>query len=211
MPHHITQRGNRNEQTFFCDADYQAYLELMSEQCVQYGVEVWVYCLMPNHVHLICVPQTEDALRLAIGKAHLQYTRQVNLRQGWRGHLWQGRFASFVMDEPYVLAAARYVESNPVRAGLAEKPWEYPWSSAKAHIAGRDDALVKVRPLLDRVQQWEQFLAEEIAEGHAEAFRMHQRTGRPLGDDEFLRRLETLLGRDLHKKKRGRRPKNLEK
>ena len=116
MPHHVTQRGNRWQPTFFAEEDYAAYLELMSERCREEGVEIWAYCLMPNHVHLIAVPKREDSLRRAIGEAHRRYTRRVNLREGWRGHLWQERFSSFVLDEPYLLTSARYVELNPVRA-----------------------------------------------------------------------------------------------
>ena len=93
-----------------------------------YDLFAWV--VMPNHVHLIAVPHSADGLRRAIGEAHRRYTRQINFREGWRGHLWQGRFASFVMDEPYLLATARYVELNPVRAGLVTGPSEYPWSSS---------------------------------------------------------------------------------
>jgi len=141
IPHHITQRGNRWQETFFGAEDYQAYIGLMREWCGYWKVEVWAYCLMPNHVHLIAVPPSEDGLRRAIGEAHRRYTRRVNFREGWRGHLWQGRFASYPLDEPYLLAAARYIEQNPVRAGLAGTPWEYPWSSAAAHVAGEDDAL----------------------------------------------------------------------
>ena len=100
--------------------DYAAYLELMAEWCREEGVEIWSYCLMPNHVHLIAVPKTEDGLRRAIGEAHRRYTRRINFREKWRGYLWQGRFASFIMDEPYLLAAARYVELNPVRAKLVD-------------------------------------------------------------------------------------------
>ena len=118
LPHHITQRGNGRQQTFFCDEDYEYYLELMGQWCTVHQVEIWAYCLMPNHVHLLAVPQSPDGLRLAIGEVHRRYTRMVNFREGWRGHLWQGRFASFLLDEPYVLTAARYVELNPVRAGL---------------------------------------------------------------------------------------------
>ena len=95
MPHHVTQRGNRRQPTFFCEDDFGAYVELMGQWCKERGVEVWAYCLMPNHVHLIAVPQSEDSLRRAIGEAHRRYTRGVNFREGWRGHLWQGRFASF--------------------------------------------------------------------------------------------------------------------
>ncbi len=210
-PHHVTQRGNRRQQTFFQDEDYTAYIELMSQWCTRHGVQVWAYCLMPNHVHLVCVPESEDGLRLAIGKAHLRYTRRVNAREGWRGHLWQGRFASFVMDERHLLAAARYIERNPVRAGLAEKPWEYRWSSAAAHMAARDDALVKVEPLLEMVGDWSQFLSEDLAEHDAERLRMHERTGRPLGDDGFIARIERLLGRDIRKRKPGRKLKNRRK
>jgi putative transposase len=120
MPHHVTQRGNRRQQTFFQEGDYAAYLELMAEWCGKEGVEIWGYCLMPNHAHLIAVPALEAALRRAVGEAHRRYTRRINFREKWRGYLWQGRFASFVMDEPYLLAAAQYVELNPVRARLVE-------------------------------------------------------------------------------------------
>ena len=122
LPHHITQRGNRRQQTFFCDEDYEYYLELMGQWCAVHQVEIWAYCLMPNHVHLIAVPQSADGLRLAVGEVHRRYTRMVNFREGWRGHLWQGRFASFVLDEPYVLTAARYVELDQVRTRLVNAP-----------------------------------------------------------------------------------------
>lgn len=146
MPHHITQRGNRRQPTFFRDADFTAYLELMATWCEKQAVQVWAYCLMPNHVHLIAVPKRADGLRRAIGEAHRRYTRYVNFREGWRGHLWQGRFASYVLDESHLLAAARYVELNPVRAGLATAPSDYRWSSAWAHLKGKDDGLVRVSP-----------------------------------------------------------------
>ena len=103
------------------------YLEFMGEWCGVHQVAVWAYCLMPNHIHLIAVPQSADGLGRAIGEVHRRYTRMVNFREGWRGHLWQGRFASFVLDEPYLLTAARYVELNPVRAG---------WSTPRAVIRG---------------------------------------------------------------------------
>ena len=116
----------------------------MAEWCRRCGVAVWAYCLMPNHVHLIAVPSSGVGLRSAIGVPHRRYSRRVNFREGWRGHLWQGRFASCPMNESYLLAAARYVELNPVRAGLVKSPGVYPWSSAAAHLTGRDDELVRV-------------------------------------------------------------------
>ena len=132
IPHHITQRGNRRQETFFGAEDYQAYIELMREWCGYWKVEVWAYCLMPNHVHLIAVPPSEEGLRRAIGEAHRRYTRRVNFREGWRGHLWQGRFASFPLDERYLLAAARYIEQNPVAAGLVPNPESWTFSSCGA-------------------------------------------------------------------------------
>jgi putative transposase len=136
VAHHVTQRGNRRQPTFFQEDDYRAYLALLGEWCGRCGVQVWAYCLMPNHVHLIVVPQSEDGLRRGLGEAHRRYTRRINFREGWRGHLWQGRFASFAMDERYLRRAARYVELNPVRAKLCRVPWRWRWSSAAAHVAG---------------------------------------------------------------------------
>ena len=151
VPHHVTQRGNRRQPTFFGDADYEMYRALLATSCGRHGVTVWAYCLMPNHVHLILVPAAAPGLRLALGETHQRYTGVVNRRQGWVGHLWQGRFASCALDGSHLVAAVRYVELNPVRAWLAERAEDWPWSSARAHLAGRDDGLVAVAPLLDAV------------------------------------------------------------
>jgi REP-associated tyrosine transposase len=206
LPHYITQRGNRRQQTFFCDEDYETYLELLAQWCGALGVEIWAYCLMPDHVHLIAVPESADGLRRALGEAHRRYTRMVNAREGWRGHLWQGRFASFVLDKPYVLTAARYVELNPVRAGLVKTPSRYRWSSALAHGRGRDDVLVKVRPLLKRARNWRSLLDRVIREEDIKLLQSHERTGRPLGEEAFLAALEEDLGRTLRKQKPGPKP-----
>jgi putative transposase len=203
MPHLVTQRGNRGQPTFFCEEDYAAYLELMGQWCKERGVAIWAYCLMPNHVHLIAVPSSEDGLRRAIGEAHRRYTRRVNFREQWRGYLWQGRFASFVVDKPYLLAAARYVELNPVRAKLAVTPSKYPWSSARAHLKAKDDCLVRVRPLLKIAGNWRSLLTRALSEEELEEFRAHARTGRVLGDDNFQKRLEKKLGRVLRRQKPG--------
>ena len=205
VPHHVTQRGNRRQETFFCEEDYEAYLELMAEWCGRHGVQVWAYCLMPNHVHLVAVPGTEDGLRKGIGEAHRRYTRRVNFREGWRGHLWQGRFASYPMDERYLWGAARYVEMNPVRAGLVKRPWDYPWSSARAHLSGADDRLVQVKPLLEMVQNWEGFLLVEPGDEEVGLLRRHERTGRPLGGEEFVKGLEKDTGRVLRRQQPGPR------
>ncbi len=204
-PHNITQRGNRRQQTFFRDGDYKVYINLMSEWCKKCKVEVWAYCLMPNHVHIIAVPETEEGLRNAIGEAHRRYTRHINFREGWRGHLWQGRFGSYPMDEGYLLAAVRYIELNPVRARLVKEPFEYPWSSAHAHMTGEDDNLAKVSPLLAIVHDWREFVSLAVSEKEMEELRRHERTGRPLGTDRFVEKLEDELGRVLRIQKPGRK------
>ncbi len=204
MPHHVTQRGNRRQTTFFGPEDCDLYLRILSQSCFLKDVEIWSYCLMPNHVHLIATPKREDGLRRAIGDAHRRYTLAINGRHEWRGHLWQGRFASFPMDERHLLAAARYIEMNPVKAGIARRPEDYPWSSARAHLSGRDDALVKVAPLLGFVGDWRCFLKEGLPKSAARTIEEHERTGRPLGDDAFLDKIERLAGRSMRPRRPGR-------
>ena len=207
IPHHVTQRGNRRQPVFFNSADYQAYLKLVAGWCARELVEVWAYCLMPNHVHLVAVPETEQGLARSIGEAHRRYTVRVNQRENWRGYLFQGRFASYPMDESYLLAAVRYTELNPVRAGLVEKPWQYPWSSARAHVAGKDDRLVKVKPMLERVDDWREYLGAGLDGIELDMVRRHIRSGRPLGSPGFVESLEARTGRTLAPRKRG--PKRL--
>ncbi len=187
----MTQRGNRRQQTFFCDEDYAAYVELMADWCREERVAIWAYCLMPNHVHLIAVPQTEPGLRRAVGEAHRRYTRRINFREKWRGYLWQGRFASFVMDEPHLLAAARYVELNPVRASLVADAADWPFSSARAHLSACDDRLVEVGAM---VADWGAFLDSALPEEQLRALRNHARTGRPLGETRRPRAPPTKTG-----------------
>jgi putative transposase len=211
VAHHVTQRGNRRQPTFFQEDDYAAYLELLGHWCGRCGVQVWAYCLMPNHVHLIVVPESEDGLRRGLGEAHRRYTRRINFREGWRDHLWQGRFASFAMDERYLRRAARYVELNPVRAKLCRRPWRWRWSSAAAHVAGRDNEVVCVTPLLERVKDWRAYLLEPLEAEEEEVWRQHERTGRPLGEPAFLDRIESVLGRPVRPAKRGPKPEMREK
>ncbi len=205
IPHHIIQRGNRSQQTFFSDDDYLEYLRVMSSWCRKCEVEIWAYCLMPNHVHLIAVPTSEDGLRKAIGEAHRRYTLYINGREGWKGHLWQGRFASFPMDEVYLMATVRYILLNPVRANIVQRVEEYLWSSGTALLYGKADPLANVTPLLDISRDWQSILSQPAKINH-ELIRSHERTGRPLGDDSFITVLEKRLGRIIKKKKPG--PKN---
>ena len=207
LPHHITQRSNRRQPAFFEAADYHAYKALLAEWCRRTQVQVWAYCLMTNHVHLILVPATAESLRQAVGEAHRRYTRRIHFREGWRGYLWQGRFASYVLDESYLLAATRYVELNPVRAGLVADPGGYPWSSAAAHLAGQDDGLVQVEPLLQLIPDWQTFLQGGLTTTERARIERHGRTGRPLGSDAFVDALGRQLGRVLVAAKPGPKPR----
>ncbi len=203
IAHHVTQRGNRRQPVFFGEDDYAEYHALLAEGCRAAGVAVWAYCLMPDHVHLILVPKDADGLRAALGETHRRYTRHVNRREGWRGYLWQGRFASFPVDKPYLLAGARYVELNPARAKLVRQARHWQWSSAKAHLMGRDDGLVNVQPLLSLAPDWAALLRQGLSADEGEAIRRGERTGRPLGAAKFIARLEKRLGRTLAKQKPG--------
>lgn len=203
LPHHITQRGNRRQPTFFTQRDYEAYLDLMANSCLNHDVEIWAYCLMPNHIHLIAVPSSETSLRSAVAEAHRRYTNMINVAKGWQGYLWQGRFSSFVMDEPHLISAARYIELNPVRAGLVDRPEQYQWSSARAHMGGKDDGLVKSQALLDIVGDWRAFLTADVAEQHVLDLHCSERSGRPLGSEQFIEKLEEASGRTLRRRKPG--------
>ena len=207
LPHHVTQRGNRREPIFFETGDQDVYMDLLAEQIARRSVSVWAYCLMPNHVHLILTPTDERGIGLAVGEAHRRYTNFVNARGRWTGHLFQNRFASVAMDDAHLIAAARYVPMNPVRARLVARPHDWPWSSARAHLAGADDGLVAVAPLLDRIGDFAAFLAggEDAAASHA--LRTAETTGRPLGNEAFIADLERILGRKLARGRPGPKPK----
>jgi putative transposase len=210
-PHHIIQRGNRRQQTFFNNEDYEAYIALMAEWCEKYEVEIWFYCLMPNHVHLIAVPKSEDGLRRAIGEAHRRFTRRINFREDWRGHLWQGRFSSFVMDNKYLMTAVRYIANNPVKCGLAKRPEQYRWSSVAAYLHGDIDPLVGKCDLSEMVDDWKEFFKLPVDSKLGEILRKHERTGRPLGSESFIMKMEKKLDRILKPKKSGPKPKKCEK
>lgn len=177
IPHHITQRGNRRLPTFLGDADYALYLRLLHHWCRKNGTGVWAWCLMPNHVHLVLVPVDEDGLRATLAPVHTRYTWEINQREGWRGHLWQSRFASFPMADAHVYACLRYVELNPVRAGLVTRPEEWPWSSARAHLGQGKDGLTDLGPGRKRIDDWRAFLDEGLADEDHKAIRAAERTG----------------------------------
>ena len=204
LPHHVTQRGNGRQQTIFEEGGYALYLDLLADAAEKARAEVWAYCLMPNHVHAVVVPADEDGLRRTFGDLHRRYTAYVNARARRTGHVWQGRFGSVAMDEAHLFHALRYVSLNPVRARLVERAADWRWSSVGAHLAGKDDRVVRVAPALERVGNFAAFLAEDFDQDEAWlALRRAESIGRPIGDATWIAALEARTGRTLAPGKRG--------
>ncbi len=210
VPHHVTQRGNHRESVFFCRGDHFAYLRLLREHSQQHSIEVVAYCLMPNHVHLVLVPSGAEQLHRVLRAVHGQYAQRINRMTRQKGHLWQGRYFSSPLDSDYFLNAVRYVELNPVRAGLVGKAEEYCWSSAAAHCGLGDDSLVGSKPksaLFAKIASWSRWLSEGIADKSLTALRRNCSQNLPCGSSEFVAQLEKVVGRPLQYKPAGRQPR----
>jgi len=137
---------------FFDDGDKQFYLRSLSTYSRKWGLDICAYCLMTNHVHILAVPSMEDSLSRSIGRATLVYTQYINRKYERSGRLWQNRFFSTIVEsEPHLWAVVRYIECNPVRAGIVEDPEQYHWSSCNAHVTGIGDGLVTGTDWLDEV------------------------------------------------------------
>jgi putative transposase len=221
VPHHVTQRGNRRQPVFFSDADRLLYLDLLRQGCAAARVECLAWCLMDNHIHLILVPATRDGLRAALAEAHRRYSGHINMREGWTGYLFQGRFASYPMDDAHLMAAVRYVELNPVAAGMVAQAQDWRWSSARSHVSGRrmaGDSLTNVAALGAHVRNWHAMLRHGLeasdlgpeGEAVAQAIEARLRTGRPLAAEAWIAEQETALDRKLAPARRGRKPKAVE-
>lgn len=203
-PHHVTQRGVRSMDVFDSDEDRYVYLGFLSEEAKRFGLDIHAWCLMTNHVHFVATPQTETSLARGFGEAHRRYTRMKNLALQVRGYLFQGRFNSSVLDENHLLAAVRYIEMNPVKAGMVAFAWDYPWSSAAFHTGKKDsDPLVKDRSMSGMITNWETYLDKEVS-SEVEQIRLATQTGRPAGNDLFIATVASLTGRDLSKGSPGR-------
>ena len=231
VAHHVTQRGNRRLPVFFNDDDRREYIALVADAAKDSGTRCLAWCLIDNHIHLILVPATQDGLRATLGEAHRRYTRMVNFREGWCGHLFQGRFASYPMDDAHLMAAMRYVENNPVAAGMVDRAEDWPWSSARSHVAGKlspDDPLTDIRALGRHVRNWRALLRrgleaadreagdleagdlDEQGEAVADAIEARLRTGRPLAGDDWIADQEKALSRPLAPRKPGRKKKGVD-
>lgn len=203
LPHHITQRGNYRQKTFFRAEDYSLYLDLLGEYSRHYGVSILAYCLMPNHVHVVATPHNPKALGRLFQRVQSDYSRALHLRLRRTGHLWQSRYHSVPLDEEHFWASMVYVEQNPLRAGLVADPVQWPWSSAKAHLSGNKNSLLDLVVWQEKYTPeswkrcidlglWDASLLERIREGTL--------TGRPVGGEDFLKRLELEFGLEAKRK-----------
>jgi putative transposase len=206
VPHHVTQRGNRRDDIFFEDADRQRYLQLLLEYSVKHGLKILAYCLMTNHVHLVCIPERADTLASVFRPLDMRYAQHFNWSRHISGRLWQGRPFSCALDDEHLCAAIRYAERNPVRARMVCSAEQYAWSSAAAHCGLRTDAMLS--PLQGmvpvRTENWSAWLAEKDDTKLVETIRLRTRTGRPAGSKEFIKALESLVGRRVQPRSVGR-------
>ena len=202
LPHHITQRGNYRQDVFLSDDDRRKYLFWLQEYSIKYGLSILVYCLMQNHVHFIAIPKKEDSLAKTFNATHMRYAQHINKKLSRRGHLWQGRFYSCVLDEPHLILACRYVERNPVRAKIVGEPWQWPWSSALAHISGKKDKFIHLHDLTSIIDMpssaWKKYIGSIDEENFLYAIRQKTLSGLPMGKDSFVERLEQDFERRLH-------------
>ncbi len=204
LPHHVVQRGVRSMDIFANDYDRTLYLQLLSEEAERFGLVFNSWCLMTNHVHLVVVPENENSLARAIGESHRRYTVLKNKAEGVLGYLFQGRFSSCVLDQSHFVAASRYVELNPVKAGMVENPEDYVWSSCRYHLGLTDsDFLIKEPVITTIVDDWAEFLRDGNNELEDRVC-AGTRTGRPVGDVDFILNLEVLTDRRLIPRKPGR-------
>lgn len=196
--YHVTHRGNRRGDVFLREEDREVYRSRLLEYSERFGLEIWAYCWMSNHVHLLVSAQRPDSLARAIGNSHRSYAQYLNRCQNWSGHLWANRFYSTPLDSWHLFQAVRYVELNPVRVGLVSEAESYPWSSASAHTRGSHDPLLSPRrPFPGAIRDWSAWLRQGLEPEQIEILRTNTSTGRPSGSPEFVLELEKALGRRL--------------
>lgn len=201
-PHHITQRGNYRQDVFRDDADRRQYLEFIADYSQKYNLEILGYCIMNNHVHFLVIPKKEDSLAMVFRIAHTRYSQYFNKKMNAHGHLWQGRFYSCVLDDRRLLATARYIERNPVRVKVIKKPVDYAWSSAKCHSGILHKNIIDTNSLFRYIDieqsQWIDFIDKSDEPDDISMIRKYTMTGRPLGSNSFIQKLEKMFDERLH-------------
>jgi putative transposase len=213
MPLHVIQRGNNRGLCFLDDADRRLYLRCMHEASARHKCAIHAYVLMPNHVHLLVTPEALGGVAAMMQDVGRRYVRIFNDEHDRTGTLWEGRYkSSLVETETYLMTCHRYIELNPVRAGLADDPRSYRWSSHRCYVLGTDDPLVTRHPIFDalgdnpttRCRAFQALFGEPIEGGLMERIRTTTNQGWALGSDVFLDQVETILGHLVRPPKRGR-------
>ena len=213
QPQHVIQRGNNRQPIFADNTDYTFYLECLRAAAEHQGLAIHSYVLMTNHAHLLVTPETEHSIGKTLQSLGRRYVQYFNYTYGRTGTLWEGRYKATLIDsDRYFLTCMRYIELNPVRAGMVKHPGDYAWSSYAANAWGADNALVTSHPTYrqlgrshaDRQSAYRQLFRTEIGVNELEGIRQATNTGWVLGNDRFREKIEQLSGRRSSPKPRGR-------
>jgi len=213
VPVHVVQRGNDRQAVFRDDSDRRVYLEWLADAAGEHGCPIHAYVLMTNHVHLLLTPGDGSALSAALQAVGRRFVPYVNRKYGRSGTLWEGRFrASLVQEEGYLLACYRYIELNPVRARMVDRPADYPWSSYRANALGEPDPLVSAHSVYlalgagapERQAAYRDLCESQVDPDLLGAVRSCLQTGTPLGSEHFKSQVEQILGFRVGYSARGR-------
>lgn len=208
-PHHVTQRGSNRMDIFLDQQDREFFLGCLRKWSGQTETRVWAYCLMTNHFHLVLVPATAESMGRCLHGVTFRYAQHFNWRHRHSGRLWQNRYYSCPVEpDKHLWAVARYIERNPVRAGVVRRVEDWRWSSAEAHVRGTSDGVLSEPGWLDKdeVSEYRRYLGEE---GLEDEIRRATSTGRPLGTAGFVAKLQSRLKRALEARPVGRPRKNV--
>ena len=203
-PYHVTQRGNYRQDIFEEESDREKYMEFFMMYKEKYKVKLYAWCLMSNHVHFVVEPSTEDGLAKVFNNTNMRYSQYFNRKRGLAGHLFQGRFFSCVLDSDHLYEAIRYVELNPLRAGISNRPDAYRWSSARKHLTGKGDVVLNDVSKHLEIEDWRAYLKEKMDDEIVKRIRANTKTGRPSGNDKFIKKIEKKTGINFTFKKVGR-------
>ena len=213
IPCHVIQRGNNRTPIFFANQDYQAYKTWLHEAFIRYECELHAYVLMTNHVHLLITPSSKQGISLSMQYLGRYYVPYINHQYQRCGTLWESRFkASLVDSEEYLLTCMRYIELNPVRAGMVKAPGEYSWSSYKCNAYGQSDVMLSAHASYlalsdDRVKRlniYRELFKNYIEQEDLHAIRNSAQSGTPLGNLRFKNKIENILSMHVGYTSRGR-------
>ena len=210
---HVIQRGNDRQPCFYAEEDYQFYLDCLYDACTRYHVSLHAYVLMTNHVHLLMTPETSDGVSRVMQSIGRRYVQYVNVTYRRSGTLWEGRHKSSLVDEDnYLLSCYRYIEMNPVRAGMVNNPADYKWSSYLVNAFSEKNASIIPHVLYlqlgvgkdDRLKNYREMFSTDLDKEQLHALRTSIQFSMPVGDNRFVEKIEDIIGRKIGYSKRGR-------